>query len=208
MSRFRPGEPVALREIWQGKIWTGRPAIVAEDSPDAIALYLAGGSKWKRPFSSDGMPKRIPDGDWHLRDDVWTNDVLRISVPWERFSILPIRNEEGGLAYWYLNIETPLLRTPRGFDYMDQTLDIIVSPDLREWRWKDEDELAQAIDLGVYTREQADEIRSVGERALARFLSRTPPFDRDWDLWRLPPDWAVPHLPAGWDETKEIRRPS
>ena len=196
---FRPGDPILLREVWRDRVWTARPVIVVEDSPQLVALYIATGSTWKRPFNIDGMPKRIPAGDWQLRDDLWTNDVLRISLPGERFSILPIHDEQRQLRFWYLNIETPLRRTGLGFDYMDQALDIIVSPDLSEWRWKDEDELALAVDLGLYTSLQANDIRSAGEHALTLFLARRPPFDRDWDRWRPPADWTVPGLPGRWD---------
>ena len=31
-------------------------------------------------------------------------------------------------------------RTPMGFDYMDQMLDIVVAPDFSWYRWKDEPE--------------------------------------------------------------------
>ncbi len=136
--------------------------IAVEDSSQVVALFLPKGSLWKRPFDANGMPKRIPAGDWTLGDDVWTNDVLRLSIPEQRFSLLPIRDDDGELRFWYINIETAFRRTALGFDYVDQTLVIIVSPDLTEWRWKDEDELAEAVTLGVYTSEDAEDIRAAG----------------------------------------------
>jgi hypothetical protein len=48
MSRWNPGDSIVLREVWEGKDWRARPVIVVEDSDDA--LYIANGSKWKRPF--------------------------------------------------------------------------------------------------------------------------------------------------------------
>ncbi len=196
---FRPGDHILLRETWRGRVWTARPVIVVEDSPQAICLFIAKGSTWKRPFDATGMPKRIPSGDWMLESEFWIIDSLRISVPGERFSILPFRHQQGDLRFWYLNIETPLTRTPFGFEYMDQTLDIVVSTDFTEWRWKDEEELAQAVALGLYTADEADDIRSSGERSLAAFLARKPPFDRDWEAWSAPPHWDVPVLPTDWD---------
>jgi len=198
MSRWNPGDSIVLREVWEGKVWSARPVIVVEDSIDVTALYIADGSAWKRPFDADGSPKRIPAGNWKLGDDLWTNDVIRISLPGERFSVLPIQDQDKQLRFWYLNIETPLRRSPLGFDYMDQTLDIIINADLRQWRWKDEDELAEAIALGVYTQEQANEIRRAGEAALERFLSGKPPLDRDWPHWRPDPEWPLPKLVPGW----------
>ena len=199
---FHPGDHILLREVWRGRVWTARPNIVVEDSSDIIAHYIPRGSRGKRPLHAEGMPKRIPAGDWTLGDEHWTNDGLRISLPGERFSILPIHDEQRRLRFWYLNIETPLRRTGLGFDYMDQTLDIIVSPDLSKWRWKDEGELARAVDLGLFTSLEANDIRSAGEHALTLFLARRPPFDRDWDQWRPPADWTVPALPDGWDVVK------
>lgn len=199
MPFHQPGDHIVLREVWRGRVWTARPAIVVEDSPDLVALHLAEGSIWKRAFDISGMPKHIPAGDWALGDETWTNDVLRLSIPEEPFSVLPIREGGGELRFWYLNIEAPLRRTPLGFDYMDQTLDIIVSPDRSNWRWKDEEELAEAVALGVYTVEEADGIRAAGEGALARFLAGGPPLNRNWERWQPPPDWSVPALPAGWD---------
>jgi hypothetical protein len=199
MSRWKSGDHVVLREVWDGRIWTARPAIVVEDSPEVIALFLANGSQWKRPFDAQGMPKRIPAGDWTLGDDLWNNDVVRVSPPGERFSILPFRDEGGAFHFWYLNIETPLERSSLGFDYMDQTLDIIIDANLRGWRWKDEEELAEAVSQAVYSREQADGIRRGGEGALERFFSRKPPFDRDWENWRPDPEWMVPQLFGDWE---------
>jgi hypothetical protein len=199
MSRWNAGDHIILREVWHGRVWTARPVTVVEDSDQVITLYIANGSRWKRPFQADGSPKRIPAGDWMLCDDLWTNDVLRISVPGERISVLPFHDVDGTLRLWYVNIETPLERTDLGFDYMDQTLDIIVDGHLETWRWKDEEELAEAVARGVYKPEEADEIRHAGEAALKRFLSRNPPWDRDWEAWSPDPNWAVPQLTPGWD---------
>jgi hypothetical protein len=184
-------------------VWTARPAIVVEDTEEVIALYLANGSKWKRPFDATGQRKRIPDGDWTLGDDIWNNDVVRVSVPGERFSVLPINDARGHLRFWYINVETPLQRSTLGFDYMDQTLDITVDADLSGWRWKDEEELAAAVAAGVYTADEALDIRAAGEAALARFLTQKPPLDREWDRWRPDPRWAVPDLCGDWEIVSE-----
>jgi hypothetical protein len=53
----------------------------------------------------------------------------------------------------------------------------------RSW-WKDEDEPAEAVEIGLITAEQAAEFRAEGERALEWLLSRRPPYDRDWLSWR------------------------
>jgi hypothetical protein len=86
---------------------------------------------------------------------------------------------------------------------MDQTLDIIVNADLRHWRWKDEEELEEAVGLSVYTRQEAQEIRAAGERALASFLPRKPPFDRAWEKWRPDRNWVIPQLSGDWEAVEQ-----
>ena len=51
---------------------------------------------------------------------------------------------------WYVNLQTPTIVADGRIDTTDQALDIVVSPD-GEWRWKDEDELAEAVELGIWT---------------------------------------------------------
>jgi protein associated with RNAse G/E len=100
---------------------------------------------------------------------------------------------------WYINLEQPFRRTPIGFDYMDQTLDIVVEPDMSAWRWKDEDEFEEAQEHGIFTRSQASTIRAEGERALERLLAREPPFDDRWEDWRPDPAWQLPKITGDWD---------
>ena len=82
---------------------------------------------------------------------------------------------------------------------MDQTLDIVVQPDMSSWRWKDEDEFGEALEKGIYSAKQALEIRAEGERALKRLLAREPPFDERWENWRPDPTWIKPKIEDGWE---------
>lgn len=78
-------------------------------------------------------------------------------------------------------------------------LDIVIEPDFSAWRWKDEEDLADAVEKDLLS-SGADAIRAEGERVIALIKSGKPPFDRAWSAWR-PPDWPVPKLPVGWDES-------
>jgi predicted RNA-binding protein associated with RNAse of E/G family len=100
--------------------------------------------------------------------------------------------------FWYVNLQAPLRRTPLGFDTVDHALDVIVELD-GSWAWKDEDELAEAVEQGLFTVEEAERFHADGERAIARILDREPPFDRDWSSWRPDPDWPMPTLQTGWN---------
>jgi predicted RNA-binding protein associated with RNAse of E/G family len=68
---------------------------------------------------------------------------------------------------YYINLQAPLRRTPIGYDSFDHVLDIVVAPD-GSWRWKDEDEFEEAIQLGLFTPDEAADIRAEGERVIAR----------------------------------------
>jgi predicted RNA-binding protein associated with RNAse of E/G family len=98
-----------------------------------------------------------------------------------------------------VNLERPLERTAIGFDTVDHALDVVIELDRSSWRWKDEEELAEAVRDGLFTPEEAADFRAWGERAVDRVLSREPPFDRDWLGWRPDPGWPRPELSAGWD---------
>jgi predicted RNA-binding protein associated with RNAse of E/G family len=100
---------------------------------------------------------------------------------------------------WYVNLEEPLRRTAQGFDYLDQFLDVIVKPDLSGWHWKDEDELEEAVSLGLVSKEKAAVMYIEGDRVVAWLQSGKSPFS-GWEKWRPDPSWQVPVLPEGWDK--------
>jgi len=80
----------------------------------------------------------------------------------------------------------------------DNFLDVIVEPDLSAWHWKDEDEFAEAIELGIISPEKAQAIRADGERAANWIKSGNSPFN-GWENWRPDPAWNASALPDGWD---------
>ena len=203
MSYFGPGDAVIVREVWRGTIWTVRALTVVRDEPGLTALHQPAGAPWKRPYSLDGRPLRLPLEPWTLRDDALPEDALRLVVPGEAHSVLLIWREQWQLMCWYINLEEPFRRTAKGFDYMDQTLDIVVEPDMSSWRWKDEDEFREAIAKGIYSREQARAIRAEGEQALRRLLAREPPYDERWEDWRPDPSWDRRQIKDGWESVEE-----
>ncbi|MCJ7832149.1 MAG: DUF402 domain-containing protein, partial [Actinobacteria bacterium] len=99
---------------------------------------------------------------------------------------------------YYVNLQTPLERTPLGFDYTDHVLDIEMSPDKQTWNWKDEDDLERMVEEGLFARDQAEEFHVWGKAAVEHILYETP-FDEDWSDWRPDPDWPAPELPEDWD---------
>ena len=199
-GRWQPGDAVALREIWRGRIWTARAATVVDDGPDRTMFYIAPGMRWKCPIHPGGAWQRLPSDHWVLGDRIWERyRVLSFAWPDVAYAVLVYWNaSDGAFAGWYVNLQTPLTRSKVGFDYMDHTLDIEVHAD-RTWSWKDADELAEGVERGLFTRDEAREIRTEGERAIRRLETRTEPFDDEWIAWRPDPSWPVAELPPGWD---------
>ena len=83
---------------------------------------------------------------------------------------------------------------------MDQELDIVISPDLESWRWKDEDHLADAQEAGFISKRRARELRAEGLRVISNMEARRPPFDHPWPEWRPDPTWPIPELLEGWEK--------
>jgi predicted RNA-binding protein associated with RNAse of E/G family len=101
---------------------------------------------------------------------------------------------------WYVNLQEPVCRTALGFDFMDHALDIVITPDLSEWQWHDEDELEKAQERGLFSAQLVEQIWAEGEGVIANLESMVFPFGDHWETW-CPPDWPIPELPRGWRYT-------
>ena len=170
---------------------------VVRDTPELMAFYTPIGTIWKVPTETDRLRS-----EWMLKDSVLTIGVLRLAIPDANYSVLIFRNADGSLRAWYINLEDPLRRTKHGFDYTDQLLDIVATPDLISWYWDDEDELADAVNLGQLSSARANVLRSEGEKAIAWLQSGKSPFN-GWEKWRPDPSLQIPVLPEGWDKIDE-----
>ncbi len=203
-KHYQPGETIVLREIWEGRIWTARPMLVVQDTPELLALTIPTGTLWKRYQSPSGNKVtgiERKNGDWRLTDALWdgTYEYLRLTIPGENYSVIVFWHRNfNEMRHWYINLEVPLYRTPLGFDYVDQILDVIVRSDLQVWHWEDEDELKEAIELGLVSEEQANALYAKGAEVRDLIISGKSIFN-GWEKWRPDPNWKVPVLPAGWD---------
>jgi len=75
-----------------------------------------------------------------------------------------------------------------------------VAHDLSHWQWKDEDELAWAVEVGTMSRLDADQARTSGEAAIEAIEQRAWPFDEEaWTNWVPPLNLPLPQLPDEWD---------
>ena len=180
------------------------PVFVVRDTPDLVAVYWPAGThgKWRMPPSGARVyPRDVLSTPMQVLDRAWDRtDVLMLIPPRAAHAVYLMR-EAGwkNQLCWYINLQDPFRRSPTGIDTSDNILDVVVSPDKSSWRWKDEDELEEAVSLGLVTRAQAQAIRMEGESAIATLTANQPPFDAAWETWSPPADWGIPTLPAGWD---------
>lgn len=138
--------------MWQGRTWELRTAVIVEDTPHLIALWTPPSSEALVAVDAEGQPMRMPVGDWSLAPALtFTGGSLGLHVPGQHHSVIVIFDPPAGYAPWYINLESDLERTDVGFEYEEHVLDIIAERDLSSWRWKDEDELDEAVALGMFT---------------------------------------------------------
>lgn len=190
-SRFAPGQTIELIEVWHGRVWEQRTAVVVEDTHDLIALWTPPSSDALIAVDAFGEPMRMPTGDWKLAPaKTFASGSLGLHVPGQQHSVIVIFDPPPKYSPWYINIESDLERTEIGFQYEEHVIDVLVDADLKSWRWKDEDELEEAVASGMFTSKQAAEFRAEGERAIEWLLARRPPFDHDWLNWKPPSSWA------------------
>jgi hypothetical protein len=171
---------------------------VVQDTPDLIAVYLCPGTRWKVPGGSRdqfGYLLQMIDITWTL------GDTLCLIHPGEAHAV-HVMWGQGNREFmgWYINLQELVRRTAIGFDFMDQELDIVVSPDLSEWTWKDEERFQRDEEMGLVSALQAREIRAEAERVIGRIRAKASPFNEGWEDWRPPSEWPIPCLPDGWDK--------
>ena len=200
LAPYVPGDPVAIREIWNGRVWYARPATVVRDEPNLTMLHVPPRVVCQEPVAADGSLLRIPTDEWSFTETERSErSMLSFAFPDTPYSVILGFDEHATLDLYYVNLQTPLVRSSAGFDTVEHILDVTIPVDRSTWSWKDEDELEEAVELGLFTDEDVAWFRYWGERAVEHVLLREPPFDEDWSAWRPDPSWEEPALPANWD---------
>lgn len=205
---WSPGETVVVQEVWRDRVWSARPMTVVHDHGAAVALWFPKGTCWKAPTTPPTRKREATRGerfaaslalaDWTYVDAVWDFSALMLMREADWHSVRVAWLDDGEHWGWYVNLEEPYRRTAHGFETMDLMLDVIIDPD-RSWRWKDEEELQEAVEAGLFTPQQAKAIRHEGERVLERVEAWTEPFNEGWEEWRPDSSWPMPSVPEGWD---------
>ena len=201
-GKWEAGETILTRGVWRHKLWFAMPVKVVQDTDDLIALYWRANTPNKIPGKRTTYKELLANEQITLLDGKWVmTDVLMLCRPNSAHGIL-VMWETGQVKFngWYVNLQEPLCRTPLGFDTMDQLLDIVVTPDLSNWHWKDEDEFSDAVEHGVYSSAQAKAIREEGEHVVRTMQEEGSLFLQGWERWTPPKDWNIPEMPAKWDD--------
>lgn len=201
MSRlFQHGEPVVMRHVRDDWRWAA-PMHVVEDRGDFVALYMQPGNTFSTMGNTDGVQTRD-----------FVNERTPIQLTWrDNHALHLVRegDEHATVLYWreqtweflgyYINFQDPFRRHAGGFESMDLTLDMLIAPDRRTWRWKDEDEFVEiGIAGGWYTHEQLAHLKEYGLKVLAEAQAGAGVFGEPWPAWRPDPAWGPLQLPAGW----------
>jgi predicted RNA-binding protein associated with RNAse of E/G family len=199
---WKPGDTVLLRGVWRRKLWFAIVAYIVQDTYDLIALYWRAGTPNKIPERRLTAKDLLAKGQLELIDSTWTRtDLLMLVKPGASHSVEVMWDgKTGEFLCWYINLQEPLRRTPVGFDTMDLALDVVISPDRANWRWKDEDEFAGMIKLGLISSSEAQAIRAEGKKAIKMAETNQPPFCDGWENWSPPICWQIPEFPTNWDQ--------
>ncbi|MFE3825065.1 DUF402 domain-containing protein [Streptomyces sp. NPDC059092] len=184
-----------------------RPVTVVQDTDELLAVWLAPGTPCVRPARADGAPvhheplaTRYTAPRTVVHDRWYGMGVLKLARPGEPWSVWLWWERGWRFQNWYVNLEEPRTRWAGGIDSEDHFLDIEVYPD-RSWRWRDEDEFAQAQRDGLMPADQARRVEAAGRAAIELIGAWGAPFRDGWEHWRPEPHWPVPRLPDGWDRT-------
>jgi len=195
-----PPDQVLFRFVWPWRVFSAIPATVVERTPARTALWIAPGTPVRWPPGQRVAIAELRAGDWAHAEAEWYGGRLMLHEREAAHSVYVHWGRDGAFLGWYVNLEDPWRETALGFDTTEHLLDIWVDPD-RRWRWKDEDHLAEAVEVGLFTREQADGVRAEGERAIERIEAWEPPFSEEWESWRPDSTWPLPQIASGWDKS-------
>ena len=189
---MNPGDAVLVRSIYNGNVRSCFPHRLVGEEDGRFLLYLQPGNHTKATGHDTDHLVRWAAGD-PLRDHVWqVHHLLWLVRPGDAHMLGLFWNEEWDFVGWYVNLQAPNEVNGRYFDSCDWALDVWVEPD-GSWEWKDEDDFAQAQELGILDAVAAAAVRAEGERVIAE-----KPWPTGWEDWRPPPEWKPLPLPEDW----------
>src|SRR5262245_11479567 len=168
------GETVIWRDVFRDRVVFARPMRVVSVSDELVVCSLLAGTpvKLHSTYKSGQRKQYIEDlatGDWTLQDATWHSTNLLVLSPANSWYALCLFFEAGSgeFLHYYVNFQLPRRRTSIGFDTFDLCLDIVVEAG-GSWRWKDEDEFARAVELGLLSTDVERRVRAAGAEEIGR----------------------------------------
>lgn len=179
-----------------------QPVTVVRDDPDALVVWLPVGTPTLRAARADGLGKRddpttlFTTGLVQERGVHRLFDQLRVAPTGRRWSVWVFFAEgTGDFAGWYVNFEEAHVRDENTVYTSDRVLDLVIDPDKTMVR-KDEDELALAVEQGVFDAVEATAIERDAAFVEALVAAWDSPFCDGWEHFRPDRAWPIPGLPA------------
>ena len=158
---------IVVRSMWDGRVRAAWPELVIEDRADSLITFIPKGTSFRLERTVVGGPARLPIGDRVLSHDLWTKPTAVIALPGCEYRFLGFWDDNHeSITRWYVNLEKPFERTANGYDFTDMFLDIVISGDMTNWRWKDEKELVEAEQRGLVSSRDVSRIRAAGTKAV------------------------------------------
>ncbi len=203
---WKPGEVIAWREVFRGRVWHALSCIVVKDSlNETVIATLPGAERMIEkhyPKGKDNGKRRwdFKHEDWELENFSWhTTRALQILNLGDFFSTIYFWDHASGeFLCYYINFQTPFKKSGQIIDTLDLDLDLIIHPDF-SFEWKDLDDYQKAIEAGLILPEWIDKIEIAKEKVLDKLERREYPLDGSWINWTPDPNWANPRLPTNWN---------
>jgi hypothetical protein len=184
---------VVFRSIFRDRLLYAAPGWLLRETAQQIVTATVPGAETRQLVGPrhDVLPA-IAAGRERTAITPWrTNRVLWVTPLGAAHALGHFWDHTTGVfTGYYVNLQTPVRRSPYGFDALDHVLDIVVSPS-GAWRWKDEDEFEQAVTLGLFTDAEAVEIRAEGERVIGSLPDLLP---TGWEDWLPDASWSLESL--------------
>lgn len=187
-ARWRTGDVILERHVFGGTVTIGRPARVVAADDDRLVT-------WVVPETEVAFPnERVPPYSGTFVRPWHPPGMLQLVRTGDPYALALLRDRDDRFRGWYVNLQEPMRMTELGYDTRDNILDLW-HPRNGDWRWKDEDELAQAVSRDVFTPDDATAFHAAGTRAMRELELPT-----GWEDWTPDPAWTASSLPNGWDE--------
>jgi Protein of unknown function (DUF402) len=182
-----------VRHLAKGRVVMAMPSVLVDRDAERIVTWIEPGTPIAYPLGRTNGRLR-PFEEWDVELRTWKGPGRLELTPFgRRHSIRLFRGDGGAFRGWYVNLQAPLAVSRFGVDTTDWQLDLWIERS-GDVHWKDEDDLARAVELEIMTPEEARFAREEAHRVLDEW-----PFPTGWEDWQPDGQWPLQTLPEGWD---------